>query len=98
MFDGTYLPEPTKNLINAKRLIEERGWCQNIGEDAAGRHCILGAMHRVGALNTIEMNAMRRALDLPGNNGIDHWNNAIGRTKQDIFAAFDRAIAYSMEE
>lgn len=102
-FDGSQLDDVTKLLIEGRGRIE-RGWCQGRFE-APGAVCMLGAI-RWNATWTPEaearlpttMAARNRLSDAIGMRETDrahipYWNDAPGRTKDEVLAAFDKAIA-----
>ncbi|SRR6266550_3987434 len=102
-FDGTQLSRTTLALMEGRRRIEA-GWCQ--------RHLRIGdSFCAVGAVRSNYIHAfdiLQEALgfgrlvtpdvhwnkDSPGR--LAHWNDAPGRTKDDVLALYDRAIAISM--
>lgn len=97
-YDGSRLNETTKTLIAARSLVE-RGWCQNkmrLGGDV----CMVGAMHGASDAAWVllgraigEEIAIGYTEDLAP---IVDWNDTKGRTKKQVLAAFDRAIAASL--
>ena len=97
----------TAEVLRAARAKIEQGWCQ--GESARGSRgtyidpaaseaqewCPLGALDYVCYRNaysyydgarTALAKAMRSA-------SVSDWNDMLGRTKEEVLAAFDRAIA-----
>jgi hypothetical protein len=74
-----------KGLLRAVDYIDRHGWCQHVGT-INGRVCTLMAMFMVGCTNAA-YGAMAQFVGGP----IDEWNNAPGRTKQEVVAALRRA-------
>jgi hypothetical protein len=87
-------------LIKAKRILIERGWCQ--GAYWKGKHeafCCLGAIANSSRDKLTSEDCMNycdacdrlktsiKCDDIPA------WNDSPERTKTEILAAFDRAIA-----
>lgn len=100
---------PVEVLKKAKALIEERGWCRREYKDTRGCYCSLGACYvasgyevegasvlhdgDVTAYATAEK-ALERAID----SAVIRWNDSPGRTKDEVLAAFDKAIALAEQE
>ncbi|RJQ09405.1 MAG: hypothetical protein C4558_06295 [Dehalococcoidia bacterium] len=87
-------------LRAAKARLEEDGWTQ--GEFGVDRspHCVVGALVRVrDALGDVQIGApeafLARAV---GRHSIIAWNDAPGRTVEEVYAAFDKAIALAEAE
>jgi hypothetical protein len=90
------------DLMAARRLIEEN-WAQN---PLIGKHCAATAISNSvagewteaeknrGYSNAMGLFAKAIGLDSPGFAGsrIWRWNDAEGRTKDEVLEAFDRAI------
>lgn len=101
-FDGTQLDEVTLLLIRGREAIE-RGWCQGsyakgdavCMEGAVGRrngYCLSSVIkHAIDRLRANAISSMKRSFELPTE--LTTWNDAPGRTKEEVLAAFDRAIA-----
>lgn len=84
-------------LADAKRLIEEHGWCQEIMHHIDGRHCMVGAIlcaagetpsDRWPFTRTVAAQAAEEVVQqyLPS------WNDKEGRTVEEVLAALDRAM------
>ncbi len=96
-----------KLLTEARGLIENNGWCQGALWNNSGEYCIYGALFHVhcgsphGNVTSILAEA-RTSLCLASKaqpatpSGLVKWNNTPGRTKEEVLAAFDKAIARSM--
>ncbi len=70
-------------LLQAKQIIRERGWCQG-ATYSAGRVCMLSAVRSAGYLRNW------------GDLGIPwpvQWQDAPGRTVEEVYAWFDEQIA-----
>jgi hypothetical protein len=89
-FDGTQLDETTKLLIAARERIE-RGWCQKKMR-LGGEVCMVGAMADARA-NEEAWRRMARATGIANLAVLADWNDRPERTKEEVLAAFDRAIA-----
>lgn len=89
-------------LRNGKLLIETHGWGQGDGAmPPRGGYCVLTAI--AGDKDTYHYDAIRvfeRAnnLDTESAPAIYDWNDAPGRTKEEVLAAFDKAIALAEQE
>jgi hypothetical protein len=89
-------------LVAARNLIDRQGWCQQPGENFAvhGRpQCALGA------LDLVEPNWIAAGVPhalyrhLPGDLGsVVEFNDEPGRTKDEVLALFDKAIAATAPE
>lgn len=96
-------------LAQAKQLIEE-GWCQNlfaIPQDTERfSYCVIGAMYATleqhrGEVFDKMVDAFIEANGLPSSDyiickttNITSWNDDKARTKEEVLAAFDKAINY----
>lgn len=82
-------------LREARKLIK-RGWCQN-HYAKNGKCCIRGALDVVGGggNGTTLAKLMGEAI---GDHQLCMWNDAAGRTKAEVLAAFDRAIALAEQQ
>lgn len=93
-FDGTKLDDVTKLLIEGRERIEQ-GWCQHKTRER-GAVCVIGALHdgRSGVDEPYyaAMRRLGRAVGLAWSL-LPLWNDAPGRTKDEVLAAFDKAIA-----
>lgn len=89
------LTEERITLLAAAEYIRQHGWCQNQVETHDGRVCTVGAMGKV-TIHKREMDcsaAAKRFVDFnkiePG--FIGRWNDAPGRTKEEVIAALEAA-------
>lgn len=112
MTDSTVITdrkEAAAILKNAKTFLEDRGWCQFVGFDSEGHRCIIGAMGAVGkespysqymqALHTLVNLIEEKPLEFDNPSGaspIVAWNDAAGRTVEEVYDLLDRA-AYKLE-
>jgi len=95
----------TAEHLRAARALVERGWCRNMpaANDLwlrTGAKCAdASAWCAVGAISAVTDNcasadaceeAFRRAVQTPS---ATFWNDMPGRTKAEVLAAFERAIA-----
>ncbi len=82
-------------LINAKALIETRGWCKDQYENVNGAMCSLGAVIKATSLATAEDDEYSKALEFLRNAG-NEWSitrfNDSAASVEEIYASFDRAI------
>lgn len=94
-FDAaTQESELVRDLRAARAYLVEHGWCQGRGRDDAGRVCAIGAFNAVIAPipgNGGRVRAVAAALSMLSE-GILTWNDAPGRTVDDVLALYDRAI------
>lgn len=98
-FDGGRLSETAAHLLRAKRCIEERGWAKGVYRDG-GRRCGVAAVWDTALRGQFSFPALRmlRAVLPDGFGHVEPWQDAPGRTIEEVYAAFDRAIALAMEE
>ncbi len=87
-FDGTQLSPTTQALIEGRRRIEA-GWCQKTMRTREGVCAVAAVSHCPDAVTT----TLQKAL---GRWNIAAWNDEPDRTKQDVLALYDRAIAISL--
>jgi hypothetical protein len=87
-FDGTQLSPVTQALIAGRRRIEE-GWCQGAMRTREGV-CAVGAI----SYNPKAVEVLYRAFG--GRSSIPRWNDTPGRSREDVLALYDRAIALSL--
>jgi hypothetical protein len=92
-------------LQRARQIIEETGWIQCHLATRYG-YCMLGALRMAefgtpnigrNPLDDTDMEKIvSRALRLPRDQKLHQWNDAIGRTKEEVLAAFDKAIGWQL--
>ncbi len=95
-FDGSKLDDVTCLLIEGHEHVE-RGWCQGACY-RDGAVCMLGALgfrndRRPEAEPLTVQKAMTRLEHAIGTHAIGAWNDAAGRTKEEVLRVFDIAIA-----
>lgn len=86
-------------LVTAKRILLERGWCQDVAEDDTGRCCLLGALSKAHvdedqAPWRDAVAALSRDLPRLGHHcaNLVVWNDAPRRTLEDVLDLLDRTI------
>jgi len=90
-------------LTEARRQIKKRGWAQGQGVDAEGHICAAQAIGMNSGSNEVAMATwalmieIRERTRLPYDS-IPMWNDAPGRTIEEVLATFDGAILRSTEE
>lgn len=103
-FDGITLPQAARDLLAAKRYIEEHGWCS----DAPARGetvCVVQAVGRIIERHKQQVDSAVLLLQVidPNYGGTDifyrlgRWNDIPGRTLEEVYAAFDRAVELAIE-
>lgn len=85
-------------LVGAKALLEKRGWCQGM-PGLSSKVCSSMAIAQTHALESLQLEAYHRLLDEIRATGWSHttsvvtWNDEYERTKEQVLAAYDGAIA-----
>jgi len=95
-FDGAQLNQTAADLLAAKRYLETHGWIQGAAGVDGGPRCIVGASNSV-------TNDLGRLFDLRDTFAAvvgcpSKWNDRPGRTVDEVYALFDKAIAMAMEQ
>jgi hypothetical protein len=72
--------EVSSQLLAAADLLREHGWCQNQYIDDKGCICLISALSLVPASVRVLIMVHHAA----GTNGAPAWNDAPGRTKEDV--------------
>jgi hypothetical protein len=102
--------KPSEILVEAKRLLVEKGWTQGAyARDTNGRivgcpapddacFCAYGALvaASIGESFTLHSEAYGY-LDIVCGGSVARFNDAKDRTKEEVLAAFDKAIALAKE-
>lgn len=97
---------PKQNLIVARQLLIDVGWCQRNYQRVDGNktiaYCSAGALMEATRNCLIEIDPsngyagaatyLRQAIGCPEDMPISGWNDHQGRTKEEIIAVFDEAI------
>lgn len=99
---------PTQILIDSRKVVEA-GWCIRASartakgipcewdEAKAASWCSTGAMlHVVSMFAPAHFHALNFLREAVGQHAIVAWNDAPGRTKEEVLAAFDTAIEISV--
>lgn len=87
--DDSQLDEVTKLLIEGRERIEQ-GWCQ-YATRKDGAVCMVGAIYTT--VDNTYCDAVRRLQRVIDMVDIVVWNDAPGRTQDEVLDAFDKAIA-----
>ena len=93
---------PHEILRQAKAMILRCGWVQVTFADAGGL-CPIGAIHRVPQSALRDQDTAKQlyavAVGIDGECpwNVIGWNDAPGRTPEEVLEAFDRAIALAAE-
>jgi hypothetical protein len=83
-------------LLDAADSIERLGWIQHALGTGSGPRCVLGAIHFAGAergsgwLWTGTIDAVTKMHAALGRNNLPVWNDAPGRTKDEVLALLRR--------
>ena len=105
-FDGTQLNETAAHLLRAKQYIEEHGWCsegpflgQTVCMVQALGHTLTfaGPMFRGKSALFHLGHAIGCSPSYIDGHSVGKWNDTPGRTLDEVYAAFDRAIALAMD-
>lgn len=104
-FDGTQLNETAAHLLRAKRYLEEHGICfDKHREPKSEAVCVIVAMAETAPV--LGIGVPFRTIDCffgglddehPWGQSISGWLSRPGRTVEEVYAAFDRAIVLAME-
>jgi hypothetical protein len=102
----TTIPTPAQLLNRAADILDERGWFQGNYVGATGCVCALGARHlavteldgnptratfATGAEFETALDRIYGALQTDSTDGIADWNDAEGRTKEEVQELLRRA-------
>lgn len=80
-------------LRKARTRIALYGWTQGMNQDELGRTCVEGALLSTGHPGAEQRWAAYCLVHALGDRNVIGWNDAPGRTKEEVLALFDRAIA-----
>ena len=86
-FDGSY-SKKCQALLIARDMIE-RGWCQGRYQDEADNVCLAGAINAAAAKISIWTIPIYLLFD---ESSLFVWNDAPGRTKEEVLALIDGAL------
>jgi hypothetical protein len=86
------IDEVGKILLDAADYIERHGWCQKAYQNGLGNVCIIGALSQVvqwpdDRQGRVIMEISPRLKKYLGATRVDNWNDALGRTKEQVVAA-----------
>lgn len=95
-YDGTSLNDTAAHLLRAKRYIEEHGWLQDSLGEQGGPRCMYGALLSTSQGSDPDRLVVKIGCDVLRRD-VPLWNDAPGRTIEEVYAAFDRAIALALE-
>ncbi len=99
-FDGTQNPT-VRVLETVKAYIHKHGWCQFALQDNRGRVCLTGGFLYSGVSEHPEGQAAFTLLDTQARIttlSVAHWNNAPGRTVEDVYKLIDDTIQTVLSE
>jgi len=92
------VPSPAQILADSATYIEQHGWIQGDAENRRGEVCALGAIGRVSYAPEIPKDARwdlyDEAVELLSSylhKEIIQWNDALGRTAEDVITAMKEA-------
>jgi hypothetical protein len=91
-------------LVKARNLIGRDGWVQRDWGAPGGPRCAVGVISDSGGDGASRITARRAVAEAAGveddgwGGAVITWNNAPGRTKAEVLAAFDKAIAATAPE
>ena len=105
--DGTLVSDTAAHLLRAKAYIEKYGWCSQGPYDGVGRICAANAIYNTCISEGSPVSAYLRFLGVISGTKlklikwdalfeITDWNDTPGRTLDEVYDAFDRAIAAEM--
>ena len=89
--------------LKAARQLIEQGWCKGVfaqnnhylpvdcKSEEACRFCALGALRRVSYW--FDLRSEQALAEALGTHKIGEWNDDPARTKEDVLAVYDKAIA-----
>lgn len=85
----------TKVLQDMKDTLFERGWCQGRYSNEQGESCLVGVMSPYKNEAWSASKLLQKAIDM---DSITAWNDAPGRTFDEVIGAIDQAIVLSKEQ
>ena len=103
--DGEVIPQDEwrDSFLKAAELLEQKGWCQGTACNAAGEHCLLGAIwyaryghdapHGPVPSKYKWGEVFDRVAPYTARHPAD-WNDTPGRTKEEVIAALRAAAAH----
>ena len=79
-------------LLGAAEYLRKYGWIQWETGNHGGPRCALGALESVD-IDSVYDDAEYRLLRTVGASSVVKWNDAPGRTVEEVIAAFEKAAA-----
>lgn len=95
------MKEEVEVLTKMKELLMEKGWCQGTLRNDQGNLCLLGTLDQVYLNNDLltpynrAAEAIRRQIE---SRSISNWNDAVGRTFNEVIDILDAAILAEKEK
>lgn len=88
------MSEVKEALIKARALIKDHGWVQNQPGSHRDGFCMIGALAEICPMRQPDVffEAVDALRDTTGYMHVTSFNDAEGRTKEEVIQAFDRAI------
>lgn len=86
-------PEVRDVLLGAAEVIAERGWCQGRYLDSSGAVCIEGSLRRAAQPSHDHLFEACLAVDRNVGRDIVAWNDAPGRTAEEVIAKLREVAA-----
>lgn len=92
------LTEEQKALFRAAEYIRHNGWCQGIVQ-AGDRVCLVGSLYvglglKVSGCNILKIEPLfQKVAKAHGKYDLAEWNDAPGRTKEEVIALLEKAAA-----
>lgn len=95
------LTEEQKALFRAAEYIRHNGWCQG-GVQAGARVCLVGSLYiglglKVSGCNILKIEPLlqkvQNVAEAHGICNLAEWNDAPGRTKEEVIALLEKAAA-----
>lgn len=98
-FDGPTISTTVRALIQAKQYLEKHGWCNDGPRNSRGQVCVLESLAIVSP-SWEGIPYLRKVLGERYQNihTIGVWNDTPGRTLEEVYVLFDRAIELAMVE
>jgi hypothetical protein len=85
-------------LRKAGDVLRERGWYQGYYKAPDGSVCVLGAMSETMLPATLWDRAIDVADTVAGTDNLARWNDATGRTVEEVLIAMDAAYVVALQE
>lgn len=89
------------DILRSARALIERQWCQGNDKASAANHayghCVVSALAYSDPWYQVARDALQTAIGADSWLHVVAWNDAPERTKEDVLAAYDRAISAAKE-